>query len=65
MGGIVSSYLSVADVAKHIGVSKMTVYRLAESGDIPSLRFGRSIRIDAEGLKEYIATNTTTSEEAE
>lgn len=60
-----SSYLSVADVAKHIGVSKMTVYRLAESGDIPSLRFGRSIRIDAEGLEQYISANTTMSEEAE
>jgi len=43
----------------------MTVYRLAESGDIPSLRFGRSIRIDAEGLKEYISANTKVSEEAQ
>ena len=60
-----NSYLSVADVAKHIGVSKMTVYRLAESGEIPSLRFGRSIRIDAEGLKEYISANTNTSEETQ
>ena len=60
-----NSYLSVADVAKQIGVSKMTVYRLAESGEIPSLRFGRSIRIDAEGLKEYISANTNTSEETQ
>jgi excisionase family DNA binding protein len=63
-GGAVSQYLSVTDVAKHINISKMTIYRLIESGEIPALRVGRSVRILQTDLEEYVIRNTSNMEEA-
>lgn len=60
-----SQYLSVSDVAKHINISKMTIYRLIESGEIPALRVGRSVRILEQDLEEYVIRNTTKMEEAQ
>lgn len=60
-----SQYLSVTDVANHINISKMTIYRLIESGEIPALRVGRSVRILEQDLEEYVIRNTTKLEEAQ
>ena len=38
-------FLTVAEVAELMRVSKMTVYRLVHSGDLPAVRFGRSYRV--------------------
>ena len=38
-------FLTVAEVAEMMRVSKMTVYRLVHSGDLPAIRFGRSFRV--------------------
>jgi excisionase family DNA binding protein len=38
-------YLTVAEVADVMRVSKMTVYRLVHAGDLPAIRFGRSFRV--------------------
>lgn len=38
-------FLTVAEVADIMRVSKMTVYRLVHSGDLPAVRFGRSYRV--------------------
>ncbi|GEK86352.1 helix-turn-helix domain-containing protein [Microbacterium aerolatum] len=38
-------FLTVAEVAELMRVSKMTVYRLVHSGDLPAIRFGRSYRV--------------------
>ena len=37
-------FLTVAEVAELMRVSKMTVYRLVHSGELPAVRFGRSYR---------------------
>lgn len=37
-------FLTVAEVADVMRVSKMTVYRLVHSGEMPAVRFGRSYR---------------------
>lgn len=34
-------FLTVAEVADIMRVSKMTVYRLVHSGELPAVRFGR------------------------
>lgn len=34
-------------------VSKMTVYRLASQGEIPSIRIGRSLRIPGQAARDY------------
>ena len=38
-------FLTVAEVAGLMRVSKMTVYRLVHSGELPAVRFGRSYRV--------------------
>jgi len=60
----VSQYLSVTDVAKHINISKMTIYRLIDAGEIPALRVGRSVRILQTDLEQYVIRNTSNMEEA-
>ena len=39
------SFQTVAEVAELMRVSKMTVYRLVHSGELPAVRFGRSYRV--------------------
>ncbi|MFB7251073.1 helix-turn-helix domain-containing protein [Microbacterium sp. NPDC056234] len=52
-------FLTVAEVAEIMRVSKMTVYRLVHSGELPAIRFGRSYRVPesavAEALRRPIA----------
>ena len=38
------SFLTVAEVATMLRVSKMTVYRMVHSGDLPAMQVGRSFR---------------------
>ncbi|MFT4259566.1 helix-turn-helix domain-containing protein [Microbacterium sp.] len=52
-------FLTVAEVAEIMRVSKMTVYRLVHSGELPAIRFGRSFRVPesavADALRRPIA----------
>ena len=44
-------FLTVAEVASMMRVSKMTVYRLVHNGDLPAVRVGRSFRVpDAQAV---------------
>lgn len=47
-------YLTVAEVALAMRVSKMTVYRLVHTGDLPAVRFGRSYRVPELAVEEYL-----------
>lgn len=47
-------YLKVAEVAKALRVSSMTVYRLVHSGELPSVRVGRSYRIAEHDALAYL-----------
>lgn len=38
-------FRTVAEVADMMRVSKMTVYRMVHSGELPAIRFGRSFRV--------------------
>ena len=52
-------FLTVAEVDEIMRVSKMTVYRLVHSGELPAIRFGRSYRVPesavADALRRPIA----------
>ena len=50
-------YLTVAEVAETMRVSKMTVYRLAQSGDLPAVRVGRSYRVPMDALEAFLAAS--------
>lgn len=47
-------FLTVAEVATLMRVSKMTVYRLVHSGDLNAVRVGRSLRVPEESVHEYL-----------
>ena len=47
-------FLTVAEVATVMRVSKMTVYRLVHNGDLPAVRVGRSFRVREEDANEYL-----------
>ncbi|MFC0583062.1 helix-turn-helix domain-containing protein [Micrococcoides hystricis] len=47
-------FMTVAEVAELMRVSKMTVYRLVHSGDLPAIQFGRSYRVPENAVHEYI-----------
>ena len=47
-------FLTVAEVAGMMRVSKMTVYRLVHSGEMPAVRVGRSFRVPESAVHEYL-----------
>jgi len=49
-------FLTVAEVADVMRVSKMTVYRLVHSGEMPAVRVGHSFRVPQDALEQYLAT---------
>jgi len=49
--------MTVAEVASALRVSKMTVYRLVHSGELPAVRVGRSFRVPEKAVQEYLRTS--------
>lgn len=47
-------FLTIAEVAAMVRVSKMTVYRMVHNGDLPAVRVGRSFRVTEDDVHEYI-----------
>jgi excisionase family DNA binding protein len=46
--------MTVAEVARAMRVSKMTVYRLVHAGELPAVRVGRSYRVNEHAVREYL-----------
>lgn len=47
-------FMTVAEVADVMRVSKMTVYRLVHSGELPAVQFGRSYRVPESAVQHYL-----------
>ena len=52
-------FLTVAEVAATMRVSKMTVYRLVHGGELAAVRVGRSFRVPEPAVREYLAEART------
>lgn len=50
-----SDYITVAEIATELRVSRMTVYRLLNEGTIPSIRVGRGFRVARDKFDQYLA----------
>ncbi|WP_330358905.1 helix-turn-helix domain-containing protein [Streptomyces chartreusis] len=57
-------FLTVAEVASVMRVSKMTVYRLVHSGHLAAIRVGRSFRVPEQAVHEYLRENDMESIES-
>lgn len=47
-------FLTVAEVATMMRVSKMTVYRLVHNGELPAVRVGKSFRVPEKAVDDYL-----------
>ena len=47
-------FLTVAEVAAVMRVSRMTVYRLVHAGDLASVQIGRSFRVPESAVHDYL-----------
>ena len=52
-----AQFLTVAEVASLMRVSKMTVYRLVHSGELPAVRVGRSFRVHAKAVHDLLESS--------
>lgn len=59
IGGSLSGvkFLTVAEVATIMRVSKMSVYRLIHAGELEAVRFGRSFRVPERAVDAYLRTS--------
>jgi excisionase family DNA binding protein len=51
---LAEQFLTVGEVAKHLRVSNMTVYRLVNSGQLAAVRVGRGYRIRTDDVRKYL-----------
>jgi excisionase family DNA binding protein len=54
--------LTIAEVAAVMRVSKMTVYRLVHTSELPSKRIGRAFRVPAQAVRDYLDSSPATPE---
>ena len=50
--------LKGGDVATVLGISRSLAYRMMRTGEIQSIRFGRSIRVKPEALEKFLKERT-------
>jgi excisionase family DNA binding protein len=55
-------FLTVAEVAAVLRVSKMTVYRMIHNGELESIRIGRSFRVPNPAFKHVVQHGTSQPE---
>jgi len=48
--------LTVQEVSQILHLGRSTVYQLIQLGDLPCVRFGRSVRVRPGDLEEFIET---------
>lgn len=51
---LLGRFLTVGEVARHLRVSNMTVYRLVKQGQLAAVRVGRGYRIREEDVRRYL-----------
>jgi excisionase family DNA binding protein len=51
---VMGRFLTVAEVARQLRVSNMTVYRLVKSGQLAAVRVGRGYRLREEDVRRYL-----------
>lgn len=49
-------FMTVSEVADIMRVSKMTVYRLIHSGEMPAIRVGKSFRVPEAAVGQLISS---------
>lgn len=48
-------FLTVAEVADLLRVSRMEVYRMVHAGSLPAIRFGHLLRVPHDAVESYLS----------
>ena len=56
--GMSDRLLKGGDVATILGISRSLAYRMMRTGEIQSIRFGRTIRVRPEALERFLQDRT-------
>ena len=51
--------LRVPEAAESTGLSRSTIYELISSGDLPSVKVGRVIRVRVDALREWVQNRSS------
>jgi excisionase family DNA binding protein len=51
-------YYTAKEIATTLAVTPMTIYRMAERGELKAIRVGKSIRFDAGDVDNFLNTST-------
>lgn len=54
-----AKFMTVTEVADMMRVSRMTVYRMIHSGNLPAVRFGRSYHVPLEAVQAIVTDAAT------
>lgn len=49
-------YFSCREIAGYLGLSEKSIRRLIDRGELPSVRIGRSVKVDKQRLDEKLET---------
>ncbi|MGA7192307.1 MAG: helix-turn-helix domain-containing protein [Anaerolineales bacterium] len=52
-----TNFLKASDIANILKISKALSYRLIAQGEIPSVRFGKVVRVKQQDLENFITRN--------
>ena len=52
--------LRAEEVARALGLGRSKVYELMQSGELPVVRIGRSVRVARAALESWVRANTST-----
>ncbi len=52
----VDTIWKVSDVAKYLSMSESWVYKQAELGELPVIRFGAALRFSSKAIKRFVAS---------
>jgi excisionase family DNA binding protein len=57
--------LRADQVARALGLGRSKVYELMQSGELPVVRIGRSVRVSRTSLEEWVRANTSKVSESD
>jgi excisionase family DNA binding protein len=55
--------MKAEEVAAVLGVSRSKVYRMMRERDIPTITFGKNVRVSCEDLEKFLTTNRSSNGE--
>ena len=63
--GTTEKWMSVSEIAKHLGVATITIYRWLEKGHIPAHRVGKQWRFNLSEIDAWVKSGNASEDTSE